>query len=113
MPKMDVPPGTLTLMILRTLEQMGTTHGYGIARRIEQLTEDRIELNQGTVYPALLQLEQEGWIRASWGVSENNRRARFYAITPRGRRRLTREDARWRAASEAIIRFLSPEGGRS
>jgi transcriptional regulator len=111
MAQTDVPPGTLTLMVLRTLEQIGPQHGYGIARRIEQVSGDRLQLNQGTIYPALLQLEQRGWIRASWGVSDNNRRARFYAITAAGRRRLSREDARWREASETILRFLSP--GRS
>jgi PadR family transcriptional regulator, regulatory protein PadR len=104
----DVPPGTLTLMVLRTLEQMGPLHGYGIARRIEQVSGDRLQLNQGTIYPALLQLEQGGWIRASWGVSENNRRARYYAITRSGRRRLAREETRWRVASETILRFLAP-----
>src|SRR5687768_16038636 len=77
----DVPAGTLTLMVLRTLNQMGSMHGYGIARRIEQVSGDRLQLNQGTIYPALLQLQQNGWIKASWGVSENNRRARYYAIT--------------------------------
>lgn len=109
----DIPPGTLTLMVLRTLEQLGPLHGYGIARRIEQVSGDRLQLNQGTIYPALLQLEQQGWIKASWGVSENNRRARFYAITPKGRRRLAAEDKRWRAASETILRFLASSGGPS
>jgi PadR family transcriptional regulator, regulatory protein PadR len=104
----EVPQGTLTLMVLRTLEQMGPLHGYGIARRIEQVSGERLQLNQGTIYPALLQLEQRGWITASWGVSENNRRARFYAITRAGRRRLAAEEARWRVASETILRFLAP-----
>jgi len=104
----DIPPGTLTLMVLRTLEQMGPQHGYGIARRIEQVSGDRLQLNQGTIYPALLQLEQRGWIRASWGTSDNNRRARFYAITRAGRRRLATEETRWRVASETILRFLAP-----
>ena len=107
----DVPAGTLTLMVLRTLEQMGPQHGYGIARRIEQVSGDRLQLNQGTIYPALLQLEQRGWVRASWGSSENNRRARFYAITRSGRRRLATEEARWRVASETILRFLEPSRG--
>lgn len=106
----DVPPGTLTLMVLRTLEQIGPLHGYGIARRIEQTSGDRIQLNQGTIYPALLQLEQRGWITATWGVSDNNRRARFYSITRRGRRQLAAEEARWRRASEMILRFVAPEG---
>jgi PadR family transcriptional regulator, regulatory protein PadR len=105
----DIPPGTMNLMVLRTLEQMGAQHGYGIARRIEQVSGDRIQLNQGTIYPALLQLEQRGWIKASWGVSENNRRARFYAITRSGRRRLAAEETRWRVASETILRFLEPQ----
>ena len=109
----DIPPGTLTLMVLRTLEQMGPLHGYGIARRIEQVSRDRIQLNQGTIYPALLQLEQRGWITASWGVSENNRRARFYALTRSGRRRLATEETRWRLASETILRFLAPDGDAS
>ena len=104
----DVPAGTLTLMVLRTLEQMGPLHGYGIARRIEQVSDDRLQLNQGTIYPALLHLEQRGWIKASWGVSENNRKARYYAITRSGRRRLAVEESRWRAASETILRFLTP-----
>jgi len=109
----DVPSGTLTLMVLRTLEQLGPLHGYGIARRIEQVSGDRIQLNQGTIYPALLQLEQRGWIKASWGTSENNRRARFYAITRSGRRGLAAEEARWRVASETILRFLAPSRGMS
>ena len=109
----DIPPGTMTLMVLRTLEQMGPLHGYGIARRIEQTSGDRLQLNQGTIYPALLQLEQRGWIKASWGVSDNNRRARFYAITRTGRRRLATEEARWRLASETILRFLAPSRGTS
>jgi PadR family transcriptional regulator, regulatory protein PadR len=107
----DVPAGTLTLMVLRTLEQIGPLHGYGIARRIEQVSGDRIQLNQGTIYPALLQLEQRGWITASWGTSENNRRARFYAITRSGRRRLAAEEERWRVASETILRFIAPPRG--
>ena len=106
----DIPAGTLTLMVLRTLEQMGPLHGYGIARRIEQVSGDRLQLNQGTIYPALLQLEQGGWIRASWGMSENNRRARYYAITRSGRRRLAAEEDRWRVASQTILRFLAPNG---
>jgi PadR family transcriptional regulator, regulatory protein PadR len=105
--KPDVPAGTLTLMILRTVDTMGPLHGYGIARRIEQASGGRLELNQGTVYPALLQLEQRGWIKGSWGVSENNRRARFYAITKAGRTRLAAEEQRWRLASEMILRFLT------
>jgi PadR family transcriptional regulator, regulatory protein PadR len=108
MSRNDVPAGTLTLMVLRTLDQMGSLHGYGIARRIEQVSGDRLQLNQGTIYPALLQLEQNGWIKGSWGVSENNRKARYYAITRAGRRRLAAEEDRWRVASETILRFLAP-----
>jgi PadR family transcriptional regulator PadR len=111
MNKPDVPAGTLTLMVLRTVDVMGPLHGYGIARRIEQASGDQLELNQGTIYPALLQLEQRGWIKGSWGVSENNRRARFYAITTAGRKRLAAEEERWRLASEMILRFLTPRGG--
>jgi PadR family transcriptional regulator, regulatory protein PadR len=111
MDKPDVPAGTLTLMVLRTVDVMGPLHGYGIARRIEQASGDQLELNQGTIYPALLQLEQRGWIKSSWGVSENNRRARFYAITTAGRKRLAAEEQRWRLASEMILRFLTPRGG--
>jgi transcriptional regulator len=111
MEKPDVPAGTLTLMVLRTVATMGPLHGYGIARRIEQASGDQLELNQGTIYPALLQLEQRGWIKGSWGVSDNNRRARFYAITAAGRKRLTAEEERWRLASEMILRFVSPRGG--
>jgi transcriptional regulator len=104
----DIPAGTLTLMVLRTLDQLGPLHGWGIARRIEQVSGDRLQLNQGTIYPALLQLEQNGWIKGSWGVSDNNRRARYYAITRTGKRRLAAEEDRWRVASETILRFLAP-----
>jgi transcriptional regulator len=111
MTRPDVPAGTLTLMVLRTVDGMGPLHGYGIARRIEQASGDQLELNQGTIYPALLQLEQRGWIKGSWGLSENNRRARFYAITRTGRKRLAAEEERWRLASEMILRFLTPREG--
>ena len=110
MAQTDIPAGTLTLMVLRTLDQMGPQHGYGIARRIEQVSGDRLQLNQGTI-PALLQLEQNGWIKGSWGVSENNRRAR-YAITRAGKRRLAVEEDRWRVASETILKFLAPTSDR-
>ena len=110
MDKPDVPAGTLTLMVLRTIETLGPLHGYGIARRIEQASGDQLELNQGTIYPALLQLEQRGWIKGRWGVSDNHRRARFYAITAAGRKRLAAEEQRWRLASEMILRFLTPRG---
>jgi PadR family transcriptional regulator PadR len=110
MGKPDVPAGTLTLMVLRTVDAMGPLHGWGIARRIEQASGDQLELNQGTIYPALLQLEQKGWIKGTWGVSDNNRRARFYEITRAGRKRLGEEEQRWRIASEMILRFVTPRG---
>ena len=90
MGKLDVQPGTLSLMILRTLGVLGPLHGYGIARRIEETSGQRLVLNYGTLYPALLKLEQEGFIRGAWGASENNRRAKFYSLTPAGRRQLAR-----------------------
>src|SRR5437868_14535065 len=91
----DVLHGSLTLMILRTLDSLGSLHGYGLARRIEQISGDRLALNQGTLYPALLKLEQMGWITSTWGASENNRRARFYAISKAGRRQLQAETRNW------------------
>ncbi len=92
--KADVWQGTLTLMVLRTLETMGPQHGYGLARRIEQTSGDRLQLNYGTLYPALLKLEQEGYIRSRWGTSENNRRAKFYELTKAGQRQVKRGDRR-------------------
>src|SRR5512138_1168387 len=103
--KAELLQGTLILMVLRTLEALGPTHGYGIARRIEQISEDVLQLNQGTLYPALLRMEQEGWIASKWGASEKNRRARFYSITAAGRRRLAKETADWRRMSSTIERF--------
>src|SRR5436190_16519747 len=91
----DVLHGTLALMLLKTLDALGPLHGYGLARRIEQTSGHQLLLNHGTVYPALLRLEQLGWIRSSWSTSDNNRRARYYAITPAGRRRLTAETEQW------------------
>ncbi len=93
-------------MILKTLETMGATHGYGIARRIEQVAEGSLALNQGTIYPALLRLEQKGWISSDWGVSENNRRARFYSITKSGKRQLQAEEANWNKTVATISRLL-------
>src|SRR5919112_2609857 len=93
--KADVLQGTLSLLVLRTLQALGPMHGYGIARRIEQISRDVLQLNQGTLYPALLRMEQEGWIAAKWGASENNRKAKFYAITAAGRKRLARETDEW------------------
>ena len=109
--KTDVWQGTLALMVLKTLETMGPVHGYGIARRIEQTSGHRLALNYGTLYPALLKLEQEGAIAASWGVSENNRRARFYKITRAGRRRLERATKEWQQATAILARFIAPAEG--
>lgn len=108
-PRPDVPYGTLDLMILKTLESMGALHGYGIARRIEQLAKDSLSLNQGTIYPALLRLEQRGWIRSKWGTSENNRRARFYSITAFGRTQLSRETEDWARTVAMMNRLLGSE----
>jgi transcriptional regulator len=109
--KADVLQGTLILLVLRTLEALGPLHGYGIARRIEQISKDVLQLNQGTLYPALLRMEQEGWISSRWGASEKNRRARFYSITAAGRRRLARETEDWRRMSSTIERFLGFDPG--
>src|SRR5580658_3278286 len=94
-PQAEVPYGTLDLMVLKTLAGMGPLHGYGLARRIEQIAQGSLALNQGTIYPALLRLEQNGWIRSAWGTSDNNRRARFYAITRAGRKQLAAETDSW------------------
>ena len=102
----EVPYGTLDLMILRTLDAMGAQHGYGIARRIEQVAQGALALNQGTIYPALLRLEQKGWIKSDWGTSDNNRRARFYAITAAGRRQLTKEAKLWERTVSMVNRLL-------
>jgi transcriptional regulator len=98
--------GTLALMVLRTLETLGPTHGYGIARRIEQTSEGRLILNYGTIYPMLLKLEQEGFISAKWGVSDNNRKARYYALTRAGRKRLVRETENWAQTADLMAKFL-------
>ena len=102
----DVPYGTLDLMVLTTLGGMGRLHGYGIARRIEQVAAGSLELNQGTIYPALLRLEQKRWIKAEWGTSEHNRRARFYTITPAGRKRLSAATDRWVRTVGIVNRLL-------
>src|SRR5215475_11458970 len=94
-------------MVLTTLDTMGSQHGYGIARRIEQTSGDRITLNYGTLYPALLKLEQEGYIRSEWGMSDNNRKARFYALTRTGKKRLARASEEWRATTEIVAQFLA------
>lgn len=104
--KTDVWQGTLALMILTTLNSMGPLHGYGIARRIEQTSGDRISLNYGTLYPALLKLEQEGYIAAAWGVSENNRKAKYYRLTRAGKKRLAQASAEWEQMTEIVARFL-------
>lgn len=106
--KQEVLPGTLNLLVLKTLATLGPLHGYGIARRIEQVSGDLLELNQGTIYPALLKLEQMGWISAKWSVSENNRRAKYYSITAAGRKQLRAEEEDWRRTSAIVSRFLTP-----
>ena len=105
--KTDVWQGTLALMVLKTLETMGPQHGYGIARRIEQTSADLLSVNYGTLYPALLKLEQEGYIASEWGVSENNRRAKYYRLTPAGRRQVAKETRQWEQATAILARFLS------
>jgi PadR family transcriptional regulator, regulatory protein PadR len=104
--KSDVLQGTLDLMVLKTLDAMGPLHGYGIARRLEQLSEAVLHLNEGTVYTSLLRLQQQRWISSKWGVSENNRRARFYAITRRGRQQLASETENWERIAGVITRLL-------
>jgi transcriptional regulator len=108
--KTDLLQGTLDLMVLKTLDALGPLHGYGIARRIEQLSESVLELNEGTVYTALLRLQQQGWIGAEWGASENNRRAKFYSITRSGRKQLAEETRNWERISGVIGRVLQLEG---
>ncbi len=103
---MDILQGTLDLMVLKTLDAMGPLHGYGIARRIEQASDNLLELNQGTIYAALLRLVQRGWIKTEWGVSDNNRKAKYYSITARGRKQLEREAASWQRISGVIGRLL-------
>jgi len=104
--KADVLQGTLILVVLRTLDALGPLHGYGIARRIEQISQDLLQLNQGTLYPALQRMEQEGWIASEWGASENNRKAKYYSITRSGRKQLAQETVDWRRMSSTIDRFL-------
>ena len=105
----EVSYGTLDLMVLKTLAAMGPLHGFGIARRIEQVTQGGLALNQGTVYPALLRLEQKGWITSAWGTSDNNRRARFYRLTTSGRRRLTAETEQWARTVSLVNRLLEDQ----
>ena len=106
--KSDVRQGTMALMVLKTLESLGPLHGYGIARRIEQISGGRLVLNYGTIYPALLKLEQEGFITSEWGTSENNRRAKFYRLTRAGRGQLKKEEREWEATAAIMSRFLCP-----
>lgn len=110
--KPEILQGTLDLMVLKTLDAMGPLHGYGIARRIEQLSGEALQLNEGTVYTALLRLAQQGWIATEWGTSENNRRAKFYSITRRGRQQLATETANWKRISGIIGRLLAFAGQR-
>lgn len=107
--KTDVWQGTLALMVLKTLEAMGPLHGFGLARRIEQTSGDRLVLNPGTLYPTLLKLEQEGFLASEWGTSENNRRARFYRLTRAGRKQVDRETREWETATDIMAQFLAPK----
>jgi PadR family transcriptional regulator PadR len=111
--KSDVWQGTLALMALKTLEAMGPLHGYGIARRIEQTSGDLLSVNYGTLYPALLRLEQEGYIASEWGVSDNNRRAKYYRLTRSGRKQLAKEAQDWRQTTAILSRFLTPKAKSS
>jgi transcriptional regulator len=106
--KTEVLQGTLALMVLKTLETMGPMHGYGLARRIEQTSGDLLQLNYGTLYPALLKLEQEGYIRSRWGFSDNNRKAKFYELTKAGQRKVKKAAAEWEQTTEILARFLAP-----
>jgi transcriptional regulator len=108
-PGSEVPYGTLDLLVLKTLASLGPQHGFGIARRIEQVAEGALALNQGTIYPALLRLEQKGWISSKWGTSENNRKARFYQVTRRGLRQLAEEEASWARTVAMINRLLESQ----
>ena len=108
-PRSDVLQGTLDLMVLKTLDTLGSMHGYGIAQRIQQVSENLLQLNQGTLYPALLRLEQRGWISSKWGLSENNRKARFYTLTKSGRKQLEREAEGWQRTVSIMERLLGSE----
>jgi transcriptional regulator len=109
MGKTDVWQGTLALMILKTLETLGPQHGYGIARRIEQTSGHKLLVNYGTLYPALLKLEQEGFVKSSWGVSDNNRKAKFYQLTRSGKKQIEREAREWNETTAILAKFLSPD----
>jgi transcriptional regulator len=104
--KTDVPYGTLDLLILKSLDTMGPMHGYRVARRIEQVSENLLTLSQGSIYPALIRLEQQGWIRTEWGISETNRKVKFYSLTRAGRKQLRVEVANWEKATALVARFL-------
>jgi PadR family transcriptional regulator PadR len=106
----EVLQGTLDLIVLKTLDAMGPLHGYGIAQRIQQVSDDLLKLNQGTLYPALLRLEQRGWINSKWGVSDNNRKAKYYSLTRSGRKQLTCEAESWERMAAVIARLLQAEG---
>jgi transcriptional regulator len=105
----DILQGTLALMVLKSLDAMGPLHGYGLARRIEQVSGEALAVNYGTLYPVLIKLEQQGYVAASWGVSSNNRRARFYRLTPAGRRHLAKRAREWEETVALVARFLDPE----
>jgi PadR family transcriptional regulator PadR len=105
--KSDVLQGTLDLMVLKTLEFLGPVHGYGIARRIEQMSNDTLSLNQGTIYPALLRLQQRGWIKAEWGTSDNNRRAKYYSLSRIGKKQIEKETESWERTAATMARFLT------
>lgn len=107
--KADLLQGTLDILVLKTLASMGPLHGYGVARRIEQVSGHTLVLNQGTIYPALLRLEQRGWISSDWGTSENNRRARFYSLTRKGRHQLVRATEDWQRIAATMARFFEPQ----
>lgn len=108
-PRSDILQGTLDLMVLKTLDVLGPLHGYGIARRIEQVSDGVLELNQGTIYPALLRLQQRGWIKAEWGASDNNRRAKYYSLTRAGRKQLATETEDWERIAGVIARMLEAQ----
>jgi len=109
-PRGEVLQGTLDLIVLKTLDAMGPLHGYGIAQRVQQVSEDLLKLNQGTLYPALLRLEQRGWISSKWGVSDNNRKAKYYSLTRAGRKQLTSEAESWERMAAVIAKVLGTEG---
>ena len=111
--KTAILQGTLDLLVLKTVETMGPLHGWAIAKRIEQVSRDLLEMKYGTLYPALMRLEQSGWISSEWGTSDNNRRARFYQLTKAGRKELTRERSEWRRIADAIRRVLEPKTSQS